>query len=317
MLHAPRQSAWHSACQPERGRGVWPRLTGVPCSMPDVSTALRSARHDNRWTAFTLIELLVVISIIALLISILLPCLQRVRKQARAAGCQANIRQAGLYLASYAAENGGYLTHRRISHSWNPGWDPSYWYDHLLLVAGRSWQRKELLLCPMASRPKFTGELEYGQYTWFALGDKFSAWTTLLVNDARFSVEGKIPHIGSYGFNNALGDPYLIDVKEVARVPAYIDSVIAMPAALTPEQEPPPYEGYFPPGLPWITGSCINRHDGGVNCLFLDWSVRKVGLKELWTLQWNRGWGTDGPWTKRGGVKPEVWPPWMRGFKDY
>lgn len=45
--------------------------------------------------------------------------------------------------------------------------------------------------------------------------------------------------------------------------------------------------------------------------------MRKVGVKELWTLQWNQGWGTDGPWTKRGGVKPEDWPAWMRRFKDY
>ena len=50
--------------------------------------------------------------------------------------------------------------------------------------------------------------------------------------------------------------------------------------------------------------SCMDRHDGGVNCLFLDWSVRKVGLKELWTLKWVKPWPTAGPWTKRGGVRP-------------
>jgi hypothetical protein len=24
-----------------------------------------------------------------------------------------------------------------------------------------------------------------------------------------------------------------------------------------------------------------------------------------------------GPWTKAGGVQPDDWPEWMRGFKDY
>jgi len=62
---------------------------------------------------------------------------------------------------------------------------------------------------------------------------------------------------------------------------------------------------------------CINRHDGAVNCLFVDGSARKVGLKELWTLKWHKGFNTAGPWTKAGGVQPENWPEWIRPFKDY
>ena len=63
--------------------------------------------------------------------------------------------------------------------------------------------------------------------------------------------------------------------------------------------------------------ACINRHHGGVNVLFMDWSVRKVGLKELWTLQWQRQFDPANKWTKAGGVQPEDWPQWMRGFKNY
>ena len=49
------------------------------------------AMHKHR--GFTLTELLVVISIIALLMSILMPTLSRVRKQARAVTCQSSLHQ--------------------------------------------------------------------------------------------------------------------------------------------------------------------------------------------------------------------------------
>src|SRR5512136_2226197 len=54
---------------------------------------------------FTLIELLVVISVIVLLMAILLPTLSRVRKQARAVGCQANLRQWGLLFSTELTAN--------------------------------------------------------------------------------------------------------------------------------------------------------------------------------------------------------------------
>ena len=62
---------------------------------------------------------------------------------------------------------------------------------------------------------------------------------------------------------------------------------------------------------------CMNRHGVFVNGLFIDWSVRKVGLKELWTLNWHGEFNRAGRWTKAGGAKPEDWPKWMRPLKDY
>lgn len=57
---------------------------------------------------FTLVELLVVIGIIALLISILLPSLQKARESAVRVQCLSNMRQTLIAITAYAADNKGW-----------------------------------------------------------------------------------------------------------------------------------------------------------------------------------------------------------------
>ena len=85
-----------------------------------LSRILNRSRHASRIThhahrtltpllksAFTLIELLVVIAIIAILAALLLPALSSAQAKGRKTVCLSNLRQVGLSIIAYAADNDG------------------------------------------------------------------------------------------------------------------------------------------------------------------------------------------------------------------
>ena len=249
--------------------------------------------------AFTLIELLVVISIIALLMAILLPTLQRINKQAKAVTCQANLKQWGTMLALYTEDYEGRFpssisASRLFLHGpFRSEDDPNERRFESLNPVDTT----GITCCPMAVRR--SSDIR-------SRGSTFKVWE---IDD--FSS----PFRGSYGFNiwmGTSGGKKAFSVKGRANVPVLLDC--KRPEGFAKDYlGPPPLEGTF---LDW-GAFCMNRHNGYTNGLFLDWSVRKIGLKELWTLKWKMHFDTSNEWTKAGGVQPEDWPQWMHGFKDY
>ena len=60
---------------------------------------------DKKSSAFTLIELLVVIAVIALLLGVLMPALNKTKHLVAEKICSSNLRQVNLALATYANDN--------------------------------------------------------------------------------------------------------------------------------------------------------------------------------------------------------------------
>ena len=269
----------------------------------------------RRQAGFTLIELLVVIAVIALLIGILLPALQKARRQGRAVMCRAHLKQWGTVLALYAEEYEGRIPRGSMAAmwlfrgSWLPDGDPNRppVYHNL--------NTRGIACCPMAVRPRpGRAGSRVSSKLWqirYSPGSTFEAW----------EVASPPPRFrGSYGFNDSVAfftrarDVETYSVKGLANIPVILDS--ATPRIEHHHSDAPPR-----PGTPFYSNGahffCINRHNEHINGLFMDWSVRRIGLKELWTLKWYEDYNTAGPWTKAGGVLPEDWPHWMRQFKDY
>ena len=253
--------------------------------------------------AFTLIELLVVIAIIALLLAILMPAMAQVRQQGRAVACRSRLSQWGKVFAMFTMDNGGYFAGSSMG-MWTNFLDPYY-------------KDPELRLCPTASKLAEPGG---GPYPY---GSTFQAWGKFDVSYAQYGLEGVY---GSYGMNGHvsndppnLQDPYgrdlsnnwrTADVQRGYEVPLLLDCVWL---GGTPGQldEPPMFEGFFEPTPLGVNmqGFCIDRHKAAINALFLDFSARKVGLKELWRLKWHKGFDLN--------ADPPIWPEWMSSFKDY
>jgi type II secretory pathway pseudopilin PulG len=249
-----------------------------------------------------LVELLVVLACIAALLAILLPVTGTVRRQAKAVACLSNLRQLGQAFLVYADGNNGRAP--AASCQWQP------------VLGLISYERRNaLLFCPRATRFGFEGSY-----------DTLSAYYQFSMAFHQIDYLG----YGSYGLNGWVCDPPLylktnprglatvdhwrqVAVEGAGNVPLFLDA-LWIDAYPSDEDNPPPLESHVPDlnNLPaWAQYQkmgtfCINRHDGFVNCVLLDFSARKVGLRELWTLKWHRRFNTGAP-------APD-WPEWMRNL---
>jgi prepilin-type N-terminal cleavage/methylation domain-containing protein len=263
---------------------------------------------------FTLIELLVVIAIIALLMSILMPALAKVREQARTIGCLGNMRQWGLTCTMYAEANSGKL--------WSAIPPDYWWWLYQLPDNLKDWKQNKTWFCPTATKL----QVDEGGVSAPML-NIFNAWG---IYKAPYQGYTAGPHgvAGSYGLNSyLLSRPLTTDdqrnrfwgtltnVRAANTVPLFVDS---LRFDLWPVETTAPAQNEFAAWTDYdMARCCINRHTGFVGCAFADASCRKVALKELWTLKWSKSFNTQGPWTRAGGVDASAWPDWIRPMKDF
>jgi prepilin-type N-terminal cleavage/methylation domain-containing protein/prepilin-type processing-associated H-X9-DG protein len=244
---------------------------------------MKSRRH-----AFTLVELLVVIGIIAILVALLLPSLNKARQQARTVACMSNLRQMNAAFQMYQNDNRYKSFYYRANYQ-------TFWMSVLMKYQGKS---AKIRTCP---------ETPDHSNGW---GTVFSTW------GPDFGNAWMQEHFGSYAFNGWLYrlDPdgsqggqqhtgisaaealdYFMNLptKESSNVPVFADSTWV---------DTWPRETDAPPNNPYTDGTpqpspgpgfmirrvTIPRHSKGSNVVFLDGSAQRLRLKEMYKLRWSK-----------------------------
>ncbi len=271
----------------------------------------------KKYRAFTLVELLVVISIISLLMAILMPALSKVRKQAFNAVCKTHLRQWSDLLMLYTNDNDNLVWFEyHVPYSVKGTW--------MVVLSDLYNDNEEMRVCPSTKLDEVKSQS-------FVYGTTFKTWGP---GHSLFRPED----YGSYGINHWItqlhrGDPgwrnhpqwnwKIASPKGAGRIPMFFDCTWygTMPyeynyadsgAGIT--SGAPPTSQDWSEQLPAnfgeydMTRVCINRHQRAINIAFMDGSVQKTDLRDLWTLKWHKAYNTA------SGPKPNEFPQWLQAL---
>ena len=241
----------------------------------------------NRYVhAFTLIELLVVISIIALLISILLPALQQAREAARTLSCAAGLKQVQLGLLMYTQDNGGSLPYSYTFEGSDIAWGA------LIAAKGQYIPSADIFWCA-SHDPSFkaSGSLD-GWYSYLMENPYNSGWAYTGYSAGRYSV---MPT------DNDTSGRRPANLND-SRIPT--SQLITLTEAYWGDQTPPECGWYY-----FVSGaSLLFTHGDSLNTSYLDGHVETLKADTVGWDARNGIWDADfdvtsDPWFKNQYVK--------------
>lgn len=221
------------------------------------------------------------------------------RRRAKEAVCLCNLKQWGVIWKSYTDDHGGFFAKRGgdegdTMHNWQVAAEPYY-------------KNRRLLLCPEAVKPYIEGGKP-----------PFCSWTDITGEyHSSYCVNLWVANEGednSHFSNRCWRTPY---TKSAAYAPLLLDGNWKDCEAYHSDA-PPNYGDYW-----WEANQnemkrvCVNRHNAGVNGIFLDLSARKIGLKELWEIWWHKDWNPNNDPPPDFCTPTPTYNGWMCNMKDF
>ncbi len=266
------------------------------------------------------IEAAVAVAVILLLMAMVMPAMRKVKEQRNLVRCLANLGQWNPIISNYVDDNDG----KFFSGYGNT----NSWWVARLEDRHQSRLKNNLWFCPKTVEPLH--DERHNRTDTFNIFQAWGIYTKDFNGHDDLSADGVA---GSYGINGyalsretpadqtpedsgqddkSWGAPH---IPGASKIPLLVE---ALGFEVWPQEHEGPANVEF---AAWsgngMARSCINRHVGFESVSFCDFSARKVGLKELWTLKWHKRFNTTGPWTKAGGVEAGNWPQWIRPSRDY
>jgi prepilin-type N-terminal cleavage/methylation domain-containing protein len=218
---------------------------------------MRSRRqHPRPSSAFTLVELLVVIGIIAVLVAILLPSLNRGREAARRVQCLSNLRQIGLLTRFYASTNHDQVP---IGYLWGyKMWDYTVWIDTYPTMLGYLYttgymREPRIFYCPSEFSAHMSFNANVGVYP------DYNPWPPPAVAGTRIQIS-----YGSRPIANWVSDVYYTESGQVRGTPTLRELKNLAIFADVP-----------------IDAVVVNRHKTCLNVLYGDGSAHSVAAKPI------------------------------------
>lgn len=156
----------------------------------------------SRFKSFTLIELMLVITVIAVLVSLLMPAINKAKNTAKMIRCSANMKQIGLAVNSYTDDYQGWMPFNDVA----PG--TSYYFKASPYLCGKtdslwtyfaSMGKSTVLYCPENTEVDFASNQNYSNYSFNidVLGSNTHGWA----NGVRKITEFRYPTKNSVLFD--------------------------------------------------------------------------------------------------------------------
>lgn len=235
-------------------------------------------RKPRRRPGFTLLELLVAVGIIAVLISLLLPVLGKVRRQAKITACASNLRQLAMAMTTYAANNDGqYPTLANFGTGGNL-WDVPISFYNAMLAQGLT---HDAFFCP-AAQDYSIPETSFNAYSTFYMLD-YNVWVP------RLNGTDIIPPAPNYAGSRfqIVQPPPATPFAGPARMsdPVAATNPLITDTAGSGGATPPANADATLPGNPYGFGTTTNHQEGnrllGVNQAFADGHVEVHSAADL------------------------------------